>query len=277
MTSLKLIRSLKSGVGPLPVMRFLPAPEQQMIGPFIFLDRAGPKDVDANSPGGVPEHPHAGLSTFTYLLSGAVHHRDSAGHSEIIRSGDMALMTAGTGITHSEMNEPDPSAHKITVSLIQLWLALPDALEDSEPAFELVRANELPEVCLEGAQAKIGIGSAWGAAAPTTEHIDTIFAHLKIHPGNQIKVPAQWEERAILLIDGAAHIGNEMLMGDVLALLPEGEETVVSSNKGANLILLGGNKFPSQRYIAESFVASSMDKLHGYMAAYHGGKFPHIG
>lgn len=263
-------------VGPLPVLRYLPALSQQMVGPFIFLDRAGPAQVPTDYSGGVPEHPHAGLSTFTYLLSGKVQHTDSAGHSARIEAGDIALMSAGTGITHSEMNVPDPNAETATISLVQLWLALPDEFEDMEPTFEHVPSGELPCVEFDGWRTKLGIGAAWDVEAPTTAHANSIFAEIEIDPGGSATIPADWDERALLVLGGSVDIEGTHSLVDTFAVLTGGAETKLHSKEGAWLALLGGNTFPSERFIAASFVASSQAKLQSYMDNYRSGNFPSI-
>jgi len=153
-------------LGALPIRRILPAPQRQMVGPFIFMDQGGPVTVPNNAGGGVPEHPHAGLSTFTYLMDGVLKHRDSAGYAATIRAGDIALMTAGRGITHEEMPDRTIKTPTQAVFFAQLWLALPDALEALEPTFAHHRQDDVPVVRDAGVAARVAGGvRAWAVGA----------------------------------------------------------------------------------------------------------------
>ena len=266
----------EAALGLLTVSRYLPAQRRQMVGPFIFLDRGGPIEVPNDPAFGLPEHPHAGLSTFTYLLSGSIRHRDSANNTATIHPGDMALMVAGSGITHEEVPNPDVGTPTSVFSLLQLWLALPDDVENTEPRFELIAATDLPVVDLNGGSAKVGIGSAWGAQAPTTTHAGTIFAHIKVDANGTITIPADWDERALLIVNGQARAGSATLDPKNLHILMPGQATDISSTSGSEVILLGGDAFPSKRYVIGSFVGSSERQVREWITAYDKGDFPTI-
>ncbi len=124
-----------SDIGGLEVRRALPTVRRRLVGPFIFFDRMGPavlRDGDALD---VRPHPHIGLSTVTYLFDGHIRHRDSLGTEMVIRPGDVNLMTAGRGIVHSERSPEEERNGPLSISGIQTWLALPDALEEISPEF----------------------------------------------------------------------------------------------------------------------------------------------
>lgn len=121
----------------LNVRRILPFRRKRMVGPFIFLDHAGPVGVAAAnlSAMDVLPHPHIGLSTITYLLDGQVTHRDSLGVEQIIRSGEVNWMTAGKGISHSERFENPDLLAKAHLEMLQTWVALPEKDEETDPSF----------------------------------------------------------------------------------------------------------------------------------------------
>ncbi len=262
-------------LGPITIRRLLPAAQRQMVGPFIFFDHGGPFERDsmpANA--GVPEHPHAGLATFSYLMHGTVHHRDSAGNSASIESGDIALMTAGSGISHEETPQRGQSPRHM---FAQLWLALPDEHEETAPSFEHHHENDLPLITFERATARLAMGTGWGAAAPTTSYTDTLFAELNLATDGRLPVSAAWDERALFLMEGDATIEGIRIAPFEVTILRPGVDIEVTSAGGARLLLLGGGAFPSQRYIAGSFVASSRDKITDWMRAWQSGDFPRIG
>ncbi len=246
-----------------------------MVGPFIFMDQGGPLTLPRTTGGGVPEHPHAGLSTFTYLLQGRMMHADSAGNAATIQSGDNALMTSGSGITHEELPDATDSSKTVDIYFVQMWLALPDAFEETAPAFEHYRRDDLPVVTREGATARLAMGSAWGETAPTTCHAPTIFADIELSAGGSIEIPHEYDEQSVMLLEGDAQIGDEKLALHDLNVLATAPLSLRSEN-GGRVILLGGARFPTPRYIASSFVASSRGKLNRWIRDSASGSWPRI-
>ncbi len=276
MTIIQTISPRAEQLGPLPIRRLLPAPERQMVEPFIFMDQGGPLTVPYRADAGVPEHPHAGLSTFTYLMAGSGYHRDSAGNEQIIETGDIALMTAGSGITHEERPNRTDNSPTRDVYFLQMWLALHDDREDMAPVFEHHPAAALPLIQLDGASARILIGQGWGKRAPTSVFVETVFADLEIEPGGELTVELDCEERATFLLEGDVAIEGAPVELHHLNLLQAGEAPVLSSKEGGRAILLGGETFPSPRFVAGSFVASSEQKIMKWMRDYRSGNFPSI-
>ena len=127
------------------VKRILPFRQRRMVGPFIFMDHAGPVTIQPQSAQlmDVLPHPHIGLSTVSYLFGGKVTHRDSLGVLQEILPGEVNWMTAGRGIAHSERFE-DPAALAGGLEMIQTWVALPEKDEESDPAFTNYKPNQLP-------------------------------------------------------------------------------------------------------------------------------------
>ncbi|MEM6955193.1 MAG: pirin family protein [Myxococcota bacterium] len=275
MTIALTIPAQPHALGALTVRRVLPGRARQMVGPFIFMETGGPADIPRHLARGVPEHPHAGLSTFTYLIEGAIHHRDSAGFSETIRAGDIALMTAGRGIAHEELPADPTSPLGEHVHFAQMWLALPDKLEEMAPAFEFHRAADLPERTDGGCTVRIAMGTAWGLDAPTTCHVPTLFADLRLDAGAALELQAEYEELAILVLEGDAVLGDTSLSEAALHILKP-QPPALRTSGGCRALLLGGARFASSRVIGGSFVASTEDKLRGWMRQAQLGKFPRI-
>ncbi|MEM9085044.1 MAG: pirin family protein [Pseudomonadota bacterium] len=276
MSKFQILRPTTDRLGPIPVRRLLPARERLMVGPFIFMDHGGPTQVPKEFANGVPEHPHAGLSTFTYLLAGTVLHRDSAGHFGRIEAGDIALMTAGSGITHEERpDREDPSPYR-TASFIQMWLALPDEFEEVPPDFEHHRADTLPRLETEGARASVLIGSAWGLSAPIQTYGDAVFVDIECARSSSINLPKEVDELAIYLLEGQASINDVPIEEHALAVAQGEEPLTLFSEGGCRAIILGGARFGSERFLGGSFVASSPEKLNALQHAYRSGSFPRI-
>ncbi|MFT5680977.1 MAG: redox-sensitive bicupin YhaK (pirin superfamily) [Myxococcota bacterium] len=261
-------------LGGLPVGRILPHISRKMLGPFIFMDYGGPVTVPHRPGAGVPEHPHAGLATFTYFMAGELKHRDSAGYAATIRSGDIALMTAGSGITHEELSGDGDGSGTEDLHFLQLWIALPDALEEVEPAFELHRQSDLPIFQADGVTARLAMGTAWGVTAPTTCHSATLFADIELAPGASVSLPTA-DELALLIIDGDAGLGEGPMEPRALHVLSPHAHTLQTSG-GCRVLLLGGARFQSPRWIGGSFVASSKEKLDHWMRESATTRWPRI-
>ncbi len=163
-----LIIPRTSDIGGLQVRRALPTAKRRLVGPFIFFDRMGPALLRAGQAIDVRPHPHIGLSTVTYLFDGEIKHRDSLGTEMVIRPGDVNLMTAGRGIVHSERSPENQRGHERSLSGLQTWLALPDAMEEIDPVFAHTEERMLPHLADGGVRARVVIGQFEGAASPVS-------------------------------------------------------------------------------------------------------------
>src|SRR5690349_12073728 len=150
-------------LGGFKVHRTLPHRERTMVGPFIFFDQMGPAHLPEGGGIDVRPHPHINLATVTYLFAGAIDHRDSLGTFRTIEPGAVNLMTAGRGITHSERSPAHLRPAGPELSGIQTWLALPSAKEEIDPAFEHVPRDALPVVQGSEGEARVVMGTLWGA------------------------------------------------------------------------------------------------------------------
>lgn len=274
MAILRIIEPRVEHLGPIQVLRVLPAPDQQMVGPFIFLDQGGPFDVPAQLMQGVEEHPHAGLSTLTYLLAGSGMHRDSAGHTATIETGDVALMTAGRGVTHEERPNPADMSPVRTIYFAQFWLALPDELEDMAPTFEHHARDALPLINVAGGEVRLLMGDGWGQTAPTTQHADAVLADMSIKRGGSVPLEIASQERALFVLEGNVVVDGVPVNRHHLAILETEAKPVIESQGAARLLIFGGNQFASNRYIGGSFVGSSTEKINRWAQAYRQGQFP---
>ena len=185
---LQSIAPTTHNLGDFKVHRSLPTKGRTMVGPFIFFDQAGPAKLDAGHGIDVRPHPHINLSTVTYMYEGAFLHRDSLGTEQLIEAGAINLMTAGKGIVHSERSPDDERAKASKLSAIQTWLALPDALEEMDPAFEHVSEAGLPVIEDGLVRARVIMGSLWGETSPVTTYAQTIYADIQLAPGGRIPI-----------------------------------------------------------------------------------------
>ncbi len=247
-----------------------------MVGPFIFFDEAGPAPLAPGRGVDVRPHPHIGLATVTYMLEGAFLHRDSLGNEQLIEPGAVNLMTAGRGIVHSERSPESERAAASSLSAIQTWLALPDALEESEPAFEHVARAALPLIEGGGARARVIMGRLWGQEAPVTTYAATIDADIALSPGGAIPIDAEADERALYLVEGDATLDGEALLPRTLHVLRPGMAATLRSAQGARIMLCGGEAFATPRHVWWNFVSSSPERLMQARADWEAMRFPLI-
>jgi redox-sensitive bicupin YhaK (pirin superfamily) len=248
-------------LGAFKVRRTLPARERTMVGPFIFVDEFGPARLPAGQGMDVRPHPHINLATVTYLFEGAIEHRDSIGSHQVIEPGVINLMTAGSGIVHSERSPQAIRADGPSLYGMQTWLALPDGGEEVAPAFDHVAADGLPLVEANGARARVLMGSLWGATAATPQHSPTIYADIELDAGGSLPVDAEADERGVMLVEGEAALDGDPLELYTLYVLKPGHPARLSSNLGGRLMLLGGQAFSTRRYVFWNFVSSSRDRI----------------
>ncbi|MFU2487879.1 pirin family protein [Thauera sp. WH-1] len=231
-------RSADLGEGML-VRRFLPSRQQRMVGAWCFLDHAGPVRFAPGKGMHVGAHPHIGLQTFTWLIEGEVMHRDSLGNAQIIRPGQVNLMTAGHGIAHTEDSLHDGQA----LHAAQLWIALPPEAEACAPDF--AHHPDLPQWQENGARLTLLAGTHAGRTAPTRLYSpllgldiacdDATALHLALNPDF---------EYGMLPLVGEAGIENETVRADEFAYLGRGRDALhLTLSAGTRLLVLGGEPF----------------------------------
>jgi redox-sensitive bicupin YhaK (pirin superfamily) len=248
-------------LGDFKVNRTLPAKQRTMVGPFIFVDEFGPARLPAGRGMDVRPHPHINLATVTYLFEGTIEHRDSIGSHQVIEPGAINLMTAGSGIVHSERSPQALRPEGPSLYGMQTWLALPDGREDVDPAFDHVPPVELPLVELDRASARVLMGSLWGAAAGTRCDSPTIYADIELGSDGSLPIETGADERAVMLVGGEAELDGQMLELFTLYVLRPGHEARLSSPSGGRVMLMGGQAFATRRYVFWNFVSSSRDRI----------------
>jgi redox-sensitive bicupin YhaK (pirin superfamily) len=263
-------------LGGFKVHRTLPSKPRTMVGPFLFFDQMGPAHLEVGTGIDVRPHPHINLATVTYLFAGAIDHRDSLGTLATIEPGAVNLMTAGHGIVHSERSPGSERAQGPDLSGIQTWLALPEANEEMDPAFEHVARADLPVIEAHGAKARIIMGSLWGVAAPTTTYAGTIYADIQFDPGASVPIDAAAEERAVYLALGEAELDGVRLEPMTLYVLKPGIATSLTSRNGGRAMLCGGDAFTTPRHVWWNFVSSRRERIQEAKRAWKAGEFPKV-
>lgn len=246
--------------GGFEVGRVLPFAKRRMVGPFIFFDQMGPVDFPAGISRklDVRPHPHIGLSTVTYLYSGAMTHRDSLGFKQEIQPGAVNWMTAGSGITHSERLEY-ARMHGALMHGIQAWVALPKEDEEIAPGFWHHPAESLPVWSEPGLKGRLIAGSAEGMNAGVEVRSPLFYMHWDMQPGARRLVPSEHTERAVYVATGSADVAGQRVEAGQMAVLGKGDVPVIAQ-EASTVMVLGGEPI-GERYIFWNFVSSSKERL----------------
>jgi redox-sensitive bicupin YhaK (pirin superfamily) len=249
-------------LGGFEVRRALPAPERQMVGPFIFFDQAGPAEFLTGQGIDVRPHPHIGLATVTYLYRGELQHRDSLGVDQLIKPGEVNWMIAGKGVTHSERTSAVTRTGPHSLFGIQTWVALPDDEEETAPGFEHQPKEALPLIEAEGNSIRLILGRAYGERAPVKTFSEMFYADAVLKPGAVLPLPDDHEDRGIYVLEGSIEVAGESYApGRMMVFRPGDPIAVKAGAEGARLMLLGGETLAGPRYIWWNFVASSQEKI----------------
>lgn len=255
-----------------PVMRALPTPKLEAVGPFVFLDHFGPA---APPPGGVPPHPHAGIEVISYLLSGENGHYDSLGNATTIGGGGAQWFASGRGMLHAEMMRGDADG---LMHSVQLWARQPAALDEAPPTYGSATADEAPRVEKAGVLIRLLAGDWLGLVAgrgPIRLHSPALLAHLSLAPGASAELPLDPAfEIGIFALAGAVEVDGTLVAADELALL-QAAGGVTLANPGAepaDALLLGGAPAVRPLVFRGPFVFGSSARIEQAYADFRAGR-----
>ena len=267
-----VIDQRRKDLGGFEVGRVLPWASRRMVGPFVFFDHMGP----AAFPAGLPKtvdvrpHPHIGLSTITYLFEGEIMHRDSLGTVQPIRAGEVNWMTAGRGITHSERFEK-ARLQGDRLHGIQTWVALPDADEETAPAFSHHSMDEQPLFEEGGVTGRLVAGKAFGMAARAPSFSPMFYTHWALLAGAVAHLPAEYPERAAYIATGEVEIGSRPFGAGKMVVFKPGETVAVKALQPSTVMLIGGEPV-GERFIEWNFVSSSRERIAQAKADWRAGR-----
>jgi hypothetical protein len=285
----ELLASREASVGGMAVRRALPRRRRRTVGAWCFADHFGPAAPPAAMQ--VGPHPHTGLQTVTWLVEGEVLHRDSLGSEQLIRPGQLNLMSAGHGVAHAEER---PAAYGGGTHGAQLWVAQPEATRDGPPAFE--HHAELPRVAVGDAVVTVLVGEVAGERSPARTDTPLVGAELA-SPGGPVSLPLEPAfEHALVVLEGTVVVGGDAAGGGpvardsgagdaaggtasgatvgpgVLAYLGEGRPDLALDAPGpVRLLVLGGRPFGEPIVMSWNFVGRSHEEVDRAAADWNAG------
>ena len=256
-----VIAQRRRDIGAFEVGRVLPFGRRRMVGPYIFFDRMGPKQIEPGLPlaADVLPHPHIGLSTVTYLFDGQITHRDSVGSEQIILPGEVNWMTAGKGVTHSERFE-DLRTNGGPFDGIQAWVALPEDREETDPGFWHYGSDVLPLFDADGVYGRMVAGRLAGIESPVQVDSPQFYVHWQLQSGARVSLPPEYSERAVYVVRGEVDVAGQRIDAGNMAILAAGKAVTVSAISDAVVMALGGEPV-GHRFIDWNFVSSSQERI----------------
>src|SRR6478736_2828207 len=243
------------------VKRILPFRLRRMVGPFIFMDHAGPMAEIPSNPStlDVLPHPHIGLSTVSYVFAGQVTHRDSLGVEQVIRPGEVNWMTAGSGIAHSERFE-DPSSLSGGLEMIQTWVALPERDEENAPSFNNYVPEQLPVFTDKGVWMRLIAGNAFGLRNDVKTNSPLFYLHVVLQKGAKFGLPKEQSERGFYIVNGSVELSGTTYNAGQMLVFKKGVDPLILAKENTTLMLLGGEPL-GERFIWWNFVSSRAERI----------------
>jgi redox-sensitive bicupin YhaK (pirin superfamily) len=272
--------------GGFPVRRPFPTRTLDQLDPFLLLDEMGPVDYRPGQAKGAPDHPHRGFETVTYLLSGAMQHRDSHGNRGELRAGDVQWMTAGSGVIHSELPEPSFLEKGGRMHGFQIWVNLPKRDKLMRPRYQDVPSARIPTAATEDGSVwvKVIAGDAMGAKAVIDTRTPILYLHYRLAPGATVTQPVPADFNAFAyVVSGAGRFGADeraAVEGNMAIFAREGDAVTLRNPAEAaeplEVFLLGGQPLgePVARY--GPFVMNSTREIEEAFADFRAGRFGEI-
>jgi redox-sensitive bicupin YhaK (pirin superfamily) len=255
--TLEVLAGREAEVGGFGVVRVLPRRLRRTVGPWCFVDHMGPGAVTEQAGLNIGPHPHIGLQTLTWLVEGHVLHRDSLGSEQLIRPGQVNLMTAGHGVSHSEETG---GVYRGRLHGVQLWIAQPSQTRDGPPAFE--HHADLPRSEQPGCTATVIVGRLAGSSSPARRDTDHLGVELHLTGGRAVLPLQDRFEHALVVMQGAVRVRGQIIEPGLLAYLGSNrQELAVETTEPARVLLLGGTPFPEPLLMWWNYVARSQDEI----------------
>ena len=251
-----------ASIGPMGIARVLPTKGRRTIGAWCFVDLMTPEDIERPMPLEIGPHPHIGLQTVTWLFRGAAVHGDSLGTEQLIRPGQLNLMTSGHGIAHSEDGRIDERLGEMVgdVAGAQLWIALPEETRHGAAGFQ--HLAELPVADLPNGEASVLIGSLAGVVSPADAHTPLVGADVTFD-GSTVLPADRSFEYGVVPLDRPLKVHDAVVEPGSIALVPPGSDDLPIEAAGgrSRALVIGGEPLGEKIQMWWNFVARSKEEI----------------
>lgn len=272
-----IIEERAADIGNFLVGRLLPFRQKRAVGPFVFIDHMGPAKLSDHQNLDIGPHPHIGLSTLTYLFEGAIMHRDSVGSVMEIKPGAVNWMTSGKGVVHSERTPEYLRHSEKYLHGLQIWVALPAELEEIDPSFTHVEANEIPSWTENNVHFKLIAGEAFGKKSPVPVYSPLYFLEIKSKEATTISIGEElFGESALYILEGSIRDGEEEFGPKQILIAKNAELCTFDMAENTTVYIFGGEAFPEERFIFWNFVSSRKERIEEAKKAWIDQTFPKI-
>jgi quercetin 2,3-dioxygenase len=261
-------------VGPFKIKNVLPTRNLKQVDPFLLIHHLQPFKLQQADDARIPPHPHAGFEVVTYLLDGEFFHRDSKGHDQVAKGGDINWMTSGAGIVHSEGPTEVFLKEGGIVQLLQIWINLPAEKKQLEASFRHYDGASLPVVENEKVWVKVLMGEYAGKQSAIKTHTPVFLYHLKIKKGELFVLPVKENfSSALYVMQGKLKVLNkDVAAGELVDFNTDGNQLVFAAAEDAELIAFGGEPIKEKVVSYGPFVMNSFEEVQQAITAYETGK-----
>ena len=273
-----IVEERSRDIGNFMVGRFLPFRKKRQVGPFTFIDHMGPAQIGPGKYMGVDQHPHIGLSTLTWLLEGEVEHRDSTGAVQVITPGSVGFMTAGRGVTHTERTPAYlRDGRTFTEHGYQIWVAMPKEMEEIEPNFQFIAAEDLPTWEENDIRITLVAGEGFGRKSPLKVYSPMFMVDVATEGFNRLEIAGELSgEIAVVVTTGYVLDGEEQVEAGQMLISKTEDTCALDLAPGTRVLLFGGQPFPEERHMYWNFVSSSKERLEQAKEDWRAKRFPKV-
>lgn len=278
MSNLKLvIPERAANIGNFMVGRLLPFRQKRMVGPFAFIDHMGPVTLAEEEQLQMPPHPHIGLSTLTYLFDGVIVHRDSLGNEVEITPGGVNWMSAGKGVVHSERSPERLRGVRKSLHGLQIWVALPQELEEMEPTFTHIGKENIPKWDFMGVSFALIAGEAMGKVSAVPVHSRLYLLELKTEVDQNVSIGNHlYGESGLYILEGSIISEGNTYASQQILIAKESGLCEFQLKAGSTVYIFGGEPFPEERHIFWNFVSSNKKRIEKASQDWKDQKFPKV-
>ncbi|MDX1279076.1 pirin family protein [Oceanihabitans sediminis] len=272
-----IIEERAADIGNFMVGRLLPFRQKRMVGPFIYIDHMGPVKLCERENFDVLPHPHIGLSTLTFLFEGSIMHRDTLGNAIEIKPGAVNWMTAGKGIVHSERTPEHLRDSELFMHGLQIWVALPKALEEMDPTFSHIEAKDIPSWKEGDLEFTLVAGEAFGKKSPVPVFSKLFMIEIKSKTKQKVNIGEHlYGESGLYILEGGIESDGNVYEAKQLLVAKDSTLCEFTIQENSSIYIFGGEPFEEERFIDWNFVSSSKERIEEAKQKWKAQEFPKI-